>query len=374
MELHYGQMVNFEAPELFFLLAALCCFHLWQARRRAGPAAGLVICCALAMWMDWQGYLLVLLLCAQLVVQGPARNARMAAALLLAACFSGLTFLLQMRLAMPGAWRELFLAFRERSGNADIAGGAFTAAQWLRKEATYLTTFFHPVAWVLAATGGAIAFLRRRRLSAGEAAPLHAGAVLFIIDAFYLCALRNQSYIHDFAGFCFLIPVAVFSGFVVELMIRAVEAQRPGCCALAATLAGCAMAAGLIVSGIRQLDGIDSQFCILDENKTEPAMLMPDLGRLIENTFPPGAVVLCNFDHYYSPLPYYARHEMANDLHTYADWQEAIADASPKPAGGIVWAQAPDAAELLRRLPANETRVVTVDGIGFVLWVPGVVK
>ena len=370
MELHYGQMVNFEAPELFFLLAALCCFHLWRARRTAGSAAGLLLCCVLAMGTDWQGYLLVILLAAHLLIIGAARERNMAAALLLAACLCGIAFLLQIHLAASGSWRELIQAFRERSGRGDLSGGTFTTAQWLRTEATYLMTLFHPLAWILAGAGAVIAFLDRRRLCAREAAPLHAGAVLFIIDAFYACALRNQSYVHDFAWFYFLVPIAIFSGFFIERMIRAIEKRRPGYPALTATLAGCALAAALICRGVRSLDGIDTQFCILDDDTSEPPTLMPDVGCLIDKTFAADAVVICNFDPYYSPLPFYARRVLANDAHTYADWQRALADALPQPAGGIVWANAPDATDLLGRLPAAETRKVTVDGVPFVLWLP----
>lgn len=370
MELHYGQMVNFEAPELFFLLAALCCFHLWRRRPEARSAAGLVLCCVLAMWMDWQGYLLVILLAAELLVKGPGRNVRMAAGLLMTAFFCGIAFLLQIRMAAPGAWRELFHAFRERSGHGNLAGGSFTAMQWLRMEATYLTTLFHPLAWLLAGAGALLAFLQRRRFSAGEAAPFHIAVFLFVIDAIYICALRNQSYIHDFASFYFLVPIAIFSGFFVEWIIRATEARWPGAPALAATIACCGLAAALILSGIRLLDGIDTQFCILDDDDAEPPTLMPDIGHLLDRTFPPDTMILCNFDRYCSPLPFYARHAMANDLHTYAAWQSAISDARPQPAAGIIWAAAPDAAGLLSRLPSPELHPVIIDGIPFVLWHP----
>jgi len=370
MELHYGQMVNFEAPELFFLLAALCCFHLWRPRRTTGTAAALLLCCTAAMWIDWLGYLLVILLALQLMIEAPRRNAQMSAGLLLAALLSGIAFLAQIHVAVPGAWEELFDAFRHRSGHGDLSGGAFTAVQWLRTEYGYLTTLFHPVEWLLAAAGALVAFLGRRRLSAGEAAALHIGAALFAIDAFYICALRNQSYIHDFASFYFLVPIAIFSGFLIERIIRGIESRWPGYRTLAATLACCVLPAALIWSGIRRLDGIDTQFCILDDDDTEPATLMPDVGRLIDGAFPPNAVVICNFDRYYSPLPYYAHHVMANDVHTYADWQRAVSDAAPQAAGGIIWAAAPDAPDLVRRLPAPETRRVTVDGVPFILWRP----
>jgi hypothetical protein len=368
MELHYGQMVNFEAPELFFLLTALCCFHLWQWRRTGSAAVGLLFCCALAMGTDWQGYLLAMLLAVQLLIKGPGRNPKMAARLLLAAFICGILFLVQIRLASPGAWQELLHAFRERSGHGNSSGGAFTTWQWMRTQYDYLTSLFHPVAWLLTAAGAVAAFRERRRLSAREAAPLHIGATLFFIDAFYVCALRNQSYIHDFASFYFLVPIAVFSGFFIERVLRQIEHRWDGYPVVGATLVCCLLAAALIWSGIRRLDGIDTQFCILDDDDTEPDTLMPDLGRLIDRTFPLNAVIICNFDRYYSPLPYYARRVMANDIHTYADWQGAVSDARPQPACGILWAAAPDAAELLQKLPEGETRKVNVDGIPFVLW------
>jgi hypothetical protein len=190
---------------------------------------------------------------------------------------------------------------------------------------------------------------------------------LFFIDAFYVCALRNQSYIHDFASFYFLIPIAVFSGFLIEWTLRRIAARWPGYPALAATLACCVLAAALIWSGIRRLDGIDTQFCILDDDDSEPAPLMPDVGHLIDRTFPPDAVIICNFDPYYSPLPYYARRVMANDTRTYADWQSAVSGAGPQPACGIIWADAPDARDLLTRLGGRVRRVM-VDGVPFVLW------
>jgi 4-amino-4-deoxy-L-arabinose transferase-like glycosyltransferase len=370
MELHYGQMVNFEAPELFFLLGAFCCFHLWQLRHSTGFAAGLLVCSALAMWTDWQGYLLVIWIAVSLLLSRGTRNGRLAVALLLTAFLSGIAFLVQIHLAVPGAWQELHNAFRERSGHADLSGGNFTATQWLRTEYGYLTSLFHPVAWLMALAGAGLAVFDRRRLSPSQASSLHLATAFFFIDAFYICALRNQSYIHDFAGFYFLIPVAIFSGYLVERIIRSVEGFRPGIAATAVGCVCCSLTAGLIWSGIRSLDNIDTQFCILDDDNSEPATLMPDVGRIIDRSFPPDTVVICNFDQYYSPLPFYARREMTNDVRTYADWQHAVSDAAPRPAGGIIWSGAADATDLLHQLPIEEMRRVTVDGIPFVLWLP----
>jgi len=370
MELHYGQMVNFEALELFFLLAALCCFHLWRLRRARLAGAGILICCLLAMWTDWQGYLLVLYLAGQILLKDRQRGIKMAGALLLAALFSGAAFLIQIHLAQPAAWHELLSAFRERSSHSDLSGGEFTGAQWLRAQFSYLTSLFIPVTLLLAAAGAVLAFCLRDRLSPKETAPLQIATALFVIGAFYVCALRNQSYIHDFASFYFLIPVAVFPGFLVERILRGIESRWPGYPAPAAAAICSIAVAALIWSGVRSLADIDTQFCILDDDNTEPATLMPDIGRLIDKSFPTDAVIICNFDPYYSPLPYYARREMDHAVRTFADWQSAISDAAPRPAAGIIWADEPNAPELLRHLSPSETRPVKVDGIPFILWLP----
>jgi hypothetical protein len=300
----------------------------------------------------------------------PRRGAKMAGALIFAAFLSGCAFLLQIHLAQPAAWNELLNAFRERSSHADLAGGQFTAAQWLRTQFSYLTSLFNPTALLLAIAGAVLAYSNRGRLSAREAIPLRIAADLFVIDAFYVCALRNQSYIHDFASFYYLIPFAVFPGFLTERIIRGIETYWPDYRATASAVACSAGLAGLIWVGIRSLDNIDTQFCILDDDNSEPATLMPDLGRLIDGSFPADAVIICNFDPYYSPLPFYARREMDNAVRSIADWQSAISDAAPRPAAGIIWANAPDAPELLRHLPAGGTRDMTVDGIPFILWRP----
>ncbi len=371
MELHYGQMVNFEAPELFFLLAALCCFHRWRMGRKFSFALELPVCCALAMATDWPGYLLVILLSSELLLlRRDSRSARMGLALLVTALLSGVFFLAHIRLADPAAWRDLSHAFQERSGQGSLSGGAFTMAQWARTQFIDLTTLFNPAEWLLAGAGALLAIRVRRTLPYRETAPLQIAGYLFIIDALYVCGLRNQSYVHDFAGFYLLLPASVCAAYCIELLLRGIERRRPGCPAAGAAAACMALAAWLICSGVRRLDGIDTQFCILDDDTSEPETLMPDLGDLIDNSFARDAVVICNFDQYYSPLPFYAGHAMTNDARSYAAWQDAVADAQPLPAGGIVWEQEPGAAELLRHLPAGRTRPVQVDGIPFVLWIP----
>ncbi|HEX4084440.1 MAG TPA: glycosyltransferase family 39 protein [Chthoniobacteraceae bacterium] len=366
MELHYGQMVNFEAPELFFLLAALGCFHLWRLRHSVRWAAGFLIFCGLAMATDWQGYLLVILLAAQLLMKGPGRNVRMAAGLLLLALASGLAFLFQIHLSMPGAWKQLFQAFLERTSRQNDSGGAFTLGEWFSTEFTDLTTLYHPIAWLLAIGGAALALASRKHLSPREAAPLHIAVILFIIDAFYICALRNQSYIHDFASFYFLAPISIFAAYLVERLIVKMDPRWHG---FPTAVCG-VLAAALIVSGIKKLNNIDTQFCILDDDDSEPAGLMPDTGHMIERSFPPDTVVICNFDQYYSPLPFYAQRVMVNNIRDYEDWKAAVQDALPQKSGGMIWTGDPEAAALLSHLAPADMRPVKIDGIDFVLWRP----
>ncbi len=370
MELHYGQMVNFEAPELFFLLAALCSHYLWKFKPAIPWAVLLVLSCVVAMATDWQGYLLVILLAGELLLARRRGEAKLALLLGAAALICGLAFLLQIHLAMPGAWHELYSALRERSSHANLSGGSFTMGQWARTQYGYLTSLYHPATWLLAAGGVIVAWMERRTLPSRESGLLHTGAILFMIDALYVCGLRNQSYIHDFASFYFLVPIAIYSGFFVDRVIRSAAARWGAVGVRSATTACCAMAGMLIWCGVKSLATIDTQFCILDDDTQEPDTLMPDVGRLIDRAFPPDAVIICNFDQYYSPLPFYARRVMVNDVHTIADWAHAIADAAPQPAGGIIWTGAPDAADLLKKLPPSETHSATIDNVPFVLWTP----
>jgi len=371
MELHYGQMVNFEAPELAFMLAALCCFHYWRLRGSGLAGAGVVVFCALAMWTDWEGYLVVPILCWQCFGSKVPRGRRMAFALASVAVLSGVVFLVQIRIAATGSWGELFHAFRERSGQGDLAGGKFTIWQWIETQFDYITTLFSPVTWLLAIGGAVVGVLQRRNLSAREFAPIEIAGTVFFIDAFYVCVLRNQSYIHDFASFYYLIPLSIMPAFFLDQILKIVKARFAGIATYAATAAVCAGVAGMIYFGIRGLDGIDTQFCILDDDDTEPANLMPDLGKQIDATVPAGAVVICNFDQYYSPLPYYARRVMVNYVRTYTDWKGAVSDAFPQAAAGIIWGGDPEAAGILGKLPAGELHPVTVDGIAFTEWLPG---
>ena len=82
--------------------------------------------------------------------------------------------------------------------------------------------------------------------------------------------------------------------------------------------------------------------------------------------------MVCNFDPYYSPLPYYAERPMANNLRTYAGMARRPRRSAEEPAvGGIAWMGEPGAAELSGHCRRRQTKRVEVDGISFCLWLPG---
>jgi 4-amino-4-deoxy-L-arabinose transferase-like glycosyltransferase len=122
MELHYGDMVDFEPPILTLMLAALVCLRYWHVR---GTNVWIVLagfCCGGAMWTDWPGYLFVLSISIWLLLR-KERSARFfGIALLAIAAASGTLFLLQIRHVNPGSWRDLWTAVTMRLGNGVAAG------------------------------------------------------------------------------------------------------------------------------------------------------------------------------------------------------------------------------------------------------------
>src|SRR6202795_1769351 len=124
MELHYGDMVDFEPPILTLMLAALVCLRCWHVR---GTNVWIVLagfCCGGAMWTDWPGYLFVLSISIWLLWR-KERNARFfGIALLAIAAASGTLFLLQIRHVNPGSWRDLCTAITMRLGNGVAAGSS----------------------------------------------------------------------------------------------------------------------------------------------------------------------------------------------------------------------------------------------------------
>jgi 4-amino-4-deoxy-L-arabinose transferase-like glycosyltransferase len=142
MELHYGDMVDFEPPILTLMLAALVCLRYWHVRGTNVWIALAGFCCGGAMWTDWPGYLFVLSISIWLLLR-KERSARFfGIALLAIAAASGTLFLLQIRHLNPGSWRDLWTAVTIRLGNGVAAGSSqidpaaelhFTFGKWVRR-------------------------------------------------------------------------------------------------------------------------------------------------------------------------------------------------------------------------------------------------
>ena len=74
MELHYGDMVDFEPCLLMCMLSVLLCIRRWQLTRKSRWAALAAICTMLTLWMDWPGYLFVLSLAAWFILRGVVKR------------------------------------------------------------------------------------------------------------------------------------------------------------------------------------------------------------------------------------------------------------------------------------------------------------
>ena len=70
MELHYGDMVDFEPCLLMCMLAVLLCLRYWQVTSHRRWTVLASACILLTLWMDWPGYLFVLSLAGYFLLRG----------------------------------------------------------------------------------------------------------------------------------------------------------------------------------------------------------------------------------------------------------------------------------------------------------------
>ncbi|GEM_PF-827229 len=365
MELHYGEMVNFEPVALFWMVTALLVLRYWQQTGRPVWRVLLFVAIFFGLWTEWTGYFFALLIAFYFLGAGPKRG--WPALVLALAALSGAVFLLQIHHVDPEAWSDAGHAFLFRLGRQGATGTAFTWGQWTSTVFFSLIGLIPLFQWALA-IAGTIYFFRRQRHLEGSRYLAGAAGCLFVLDLGYMVGFRNASFIHDFAGFYFTAPVAMMGGvalnaFVIWMggLVREMALARMG------SLIVCMVLALLALTGYPAALKFDSQFEILDGDTPEPKTLIPDVGRLIGRTFPPDAVVLCNFDPYDSNVPYYAQRTVVTNLSTFDEWKQAEV---PGHSGGVIWMHAPGASEILSNLGKESERIVNVDGVRFCLWVP----
>jgi hypothetical protein len=375
MELHYGDLVDYEPCLVMWMLAALNCIRNWDLHRAPRWAALAALCCLGAVSTDWPGYLFTAAVSLWLLLKKDEQSRNLAILFVGLAIFAASLFLFQIRHVNPEGWDDLWTAITMRLGNGtqagsspNVAGGAthFGFADWLQRILQSLDQNYLRTTWVLMIGGGF--YLYRHRKSAG--ARWLALAALFMAAAGipYLVILRNWSFIHDFASIFVIGAIAILGGLGLEVLWEWIEVRSwtKGPRRIAA-IAIFLFLGTLAWTGFVRAEENRSQFQILDDEASEPANLIRDLGRYLATVFPEDTTILCNFDPYYSPLSYYADRNIVRNLTTAAEWDFAMKDQE-ETFGGIVWLEAPLADEIIATLPVSERSNVKIDGVPFAIW------
>jgi 4-amino-4-deoxy-L-arabinose transferase-like glycosyltransferase len=378
MELHYGDLVDYEPCLVMWMLAALVCLRNREVRGGRRWTILAAFCCFCALWTDWPGYLFTVSVAVSFLLKKEKSSVRFAIVLLGMMALSGILFLLQIRYVNPEAWRNLWTAVTMRlgsgiqpgsSGIAPATASHFTFSEWIRRIFQSLGQDYLLADWLFVGVG--TIYLARNLKQPGfhwlRGAVLH----MAIPGVLYMVLLRNWSFIHDFASFFCIGSIAILGGlgleFISAWMVRNPRAKilRP-----AGAVAIFGVLVWLAVAGFARAEEMRSQFLILDGDAPEPSNLIPDVGRHLAKTFSADATILCNFDPYYSSMSYYAQREIYTNIHSSTEWNALAADEGGSDVGGILWLGEPSAAEILAGLPTNEIVPVEIDGVRFAIWKP----
>jgi 4-amino-4-deoxy-L-arabinose transferase-like glycosyltransferase len=385
MELHYGDMVDFEPCLLMGMLAVLLCLRYWCVTGHVRWKVLAAVSSMLVLWMDWPGYLFVMSLAGYFILSGwkggrngfqipPEQSLRFGLLLLGLVGLSGVFFLLQIRYVRADAWLDLWNAATMRLSNSTVTDATsaamnpvhFTFRGWCEAILHGLTEDFLPLPWFFAAFG--IFFLwKGRRESDGLRWCAFALMPMIIAGVLYVAILRNESYVHDFATFYLIGVLALVGGLGLEGLLAVLHRRLRNPAAHAVTtLVMIGLFAWLGASAVSRAESLRSQFYVLDAEKPEPPDFIPSLGRFLGQTFPFGTTILCNFAAS-GTLDFYAQRNVMNALTEPADWKAFIADLRP-PLGGIIWLDAPEAAAVVSSLPREEVQEITFQGYRFALW------
>jgi len=378
MELHYGELVDYEPCLVMWMLAALVCLRNWDVREGRRWTILAALCCFCALWTDWPGYLFTLFVAVSLLRKKEKTSLRFAILLLGMIALSGILFLLQIRYVNPEAWRDLWTAVTMRlssgmqPGSSGIAPGPaphFTFGEWLRRIFQSLGQDYLLADWLLVGVG---AIYLARNLKQPGCRWLGDGVLQMAIPGvLYMVLLRNWSFIHDFASFFCIGSMAILGGLGLESAWTWIErSSRANILRPAGAGATFGFLVWLASAGFARAEDQRSQFLILDGIAREPSNLIPDVGRHLAKIFPVDVTILCNFDPYYSSMSYYAKRTMFTNLRTSTEWNAVAADLRGRAVGGILWMGAPSAADLLAGLPTAEIVPVEIDGVRFAVWKP----
>ena len=382
MELHYGDMVDFEPCLVMWMLATLYCLRQWKVQIKPRWAFLAGLCCFCALWTDWPGYLFAAAISVSFLLDKKISHRLFAVALAGIAGISGLLFLLQIRNANPDAWSDLWTAVSMRLGNgmttgsSTVANGAvshFTMTEWCRSIFHAFGEDYLVSSWIFVLVGMVYA-ANRMKSSPGFRWIGWAALQMALAGIPYMLLLRNWSYIHDFASFFVIGSIAILGGLGIEGILQRMH-RRWGdkISQTALVLMVLLLLCWLGMAGFIRAEKQRSQFCILNGITPEPVHLVPELGRTLCRSFSPDTTILNNFDPYGSTLPYYAQRTVINNISGANEWKSTVSELKV-PAGGIIWTGASSGAEIVAALPKEEISRITVEGIDFALWKPGTAR
>jgi hypothetical protein len=367
MQLRYGPMVNFEPCVLMLMIGALLCLRWHRVSGKPGWRYGAFAFIVVGLWVDWAMYLFVIALCACWLLHPKSGDRRFAGAICLSALLSGGLYLSRIAWLRNDALDDLFHTFVVRLGTGK--GAYFTEWQWITKIADTLAAHFLPIGLVLGAIGGVLLWRGSSRAE-GDQWLGRACLSVLVMDALFVGLFQNDSYIHEYIAFYFLVPVSVGTGVALDQLIRALN---PGKAARllrhAPEVFSCLVLLAIAASGFHQTQGLVRQFRILDYRTEEPPDLIPKLGRAIRANFSAETHVLCNFLPDYGPqLAYYAQRDILNNLSEYRFWDPHLRDPA-KLVGGVVWVSpGPSAQGILAKLPPGTKQFLNVGNLTFCLW------
>ena len=369
MQLHWGQLVNFEPCTLTWILVGFLGLRYWERTGRRRWAGLMMLGFVLCTLTSWLGCFMVALLCVHFLIFDREKHGRIALMLLAFSLLFGGLFLLQISHVRPDAMRELADAFSLRFSHK-INLHSFTFQEWMVRALNSWNKQI-PFPFVVLALMGVVHCIRHGSESEGLRWLGWLCGSVFLMNAIYVVVFRNASYIHDYAFFYFVVPVAMMAGVGVE---------RIGCWAGRAgeklhykwlhawACAGVLLAMGTL--GYSATGALDSQAHILDLNISEPERLIPELGKLIRSEFSPETAILCNVDIYFTPqLWYYSKRNLVSGLTKDVYWRDYIA-SHPQILGGVIWLGSPESKNILSILHLKPEKTILVEGVPFCVWKP----
>ena len=366
MTLLYGTMVNFEPVVLVFILCALLALRYWEQTGRALWKAAFFLSLFLGMWVDWAMHLFALALFAWWITRKNPESRRLAWVVLAMTALCGLLFVAHSLLLKPNILQDL-----QRTLLVRIASNEqyhYTQWQWIRKVTGSMVRHYLWGGLLAAALGAAVTFWRRKEAGFGWLG--WACAMVFAMDAVFVGVFQNDSYIHEYIAFYFVVPVSVMAGIALNELVVCIENAGRRRLKVAGTFAGAALVLAATLAGQAQADALKSRFCILELKKKESPKLIPALGEAIRKRFSPKTRVLCNFMPYYGPhLEYYAERSVTQNLDAARDWKPVIQSATGE-IGGVVWMGDEDAKDILASLPPGTKEFVSLESERFCVWTP----